>query len=328
MRQYVRLTLPEREEISRSLVKEHSFRFIARKLGRSPGSLIRELDRNGSSVKSYRAASAHGRALTQRHSQRKPRKLDQNPALKEAVLGLLAERWSPEQIAKRLPTCYPCDLTMRISHESIYSYLYVLSRGELKRELISYLRWHRPNRRPRSKVRLKSCPIQDFISIEERPTEVQDRTVPGHWEGDLLVGRRNGSVMGTLVERTTRFTLLVPLSKRDSLSVRKAFSREFKSLPIELKQSLTYDHGQEMAGHKLFSRDTKMRVYFAHPRCPWERGSNENTNGLLRQFFPKGTDFRKISRQKIKAVQKMFNGRPRKVLNWRTPSEVFNELLH
>lgn len=324
---YSRLSLPEREELSRSLAQGRSLRSTAQDLRRSVSSLSRELSRNDSSNQIYRAYFAQQRATRLKRLPRKPRKLDRNPLLKETVLRLLAQRWSPEQIARRLPSCYPNDLTMRISHEAIYTYLYVLPRGELKRELVRYLRQHHPLRRPRNKVRHKSRPIQDFISIEERPPEVRDRTVPGHWEGDLLVGRRNGSVMGTLVERTTRFTLLVPLPERDTFSVRKAFARELRSLPNELKKSLTYDHGQEMAQHKLFTKETQIRVYFAHPHCPWERGTNENTNGLLRQFFPKGTDFSKISRCRIKSVQEMFNGRPRKVLNWRTPSEAMNELL-
>ena len=181
-------------------------------------------------------------------------------------------------------------------------------------------------RRPH-KVRLVPRPIQDIVSIEERPAEVADRTVPGHWEGDLLVGHANGSALGTLVERTTRFTLLVPLTAKDAATVRQAFARELRTLPAQLRRSLTYDQGPEMREHRLFTKQTKMRVYFAHRHCPWERGTNENTNGLLRQFFPPGTRFHRLSRQAIKHVQEMFNDRPRKVLNWHSPAHAFRELL-
>lgn len=250
------------------------------------------------------------------------------PKLRKQVFSYLAQLWSPEQIAKELSLRYPSHPRMNISHESIYTYLYALPRGQLKHELITYLRQHHQIRRPRSRCRLKSRPIQDILSIEERPSEVANRTIPGHWEGDLIMGHSNASALGTLVERVTRFTLLVPLKAKDAISARHAFSRELKTLPQQLKQSLTYDQGQEMAQHRLFTAKTKIKVYFAHPHCPWERGTNENTNGLLRQFFPKGTDFSKISRREIKRVQKIFNGRPRKVLNWQKPAEVFSGLLH
>ena len=215
---------------------------------------------------------------------------------------------------------------MRISPEAIYTYLYVLPRGLLKRELIGYLRQRHRFRRPH-KVRLKPRPIQDFISIEERPADVADRTVPGHWEGDLLVGHANASALGTLVERTTRFTLLVPLKAKGAAAVRQAFARELRTLPAQLRRSLTYDQGQEMCEHRLFTEQTKIQVYFAHPHCPWERGTNENTNGLLRQFFPKGTRFNQLSRKHIKQVQAMFNDRPRKLLNWHSPAHAFRQLL-
>lgn len=215
---------------------------------------------------------------------------------------------------------------MRISHEAIYTYLYVLPCGALKRELARYLRQRHRFRRPH-KVRLSSRPIQDLISIDERPREVADRTVPGHWEGDLLVGHANASALGTLVERTTRFTMLVPLKAKDAATVRQAFARALRMLPAQLRRSLTYDQGPEMREHRLFTKQTKMRVYFAHPHCPWERGTNENTNGLLRQFFPKGTRFTQVSRAEITRVQAIFNDRPRKVLNWHSPAHAFHHLL-
>jgi IS30 family transposase len=278
----------------------------------------------------YRAVPAHQRAQRGAHHPRKPRKLRKlmvQPRLRTAVFTLLAHRWSPEQIAHGLPQRYPDEPTMRISHEAIYTYLYVLPCGALKRELARYLRRRHRFRRPR-KVRRSSRPIQDLISIDERPSDVADRTVPGHWEGDLLVGHANASALGTLVERTTRFTLLVPLKAKDAATVRQAFARELRTLPAQLRRSLTYDQGPEMREHRLFTKQTKMRVYFAHPHSPWERETNENTNGLLRQFFPKGTRFHQLARREIKQGQVMLNDRPRKILNWHSPAHAVHHLLH
>ena len=327
MARYRRLTLVEREELSRMLAAGYSLRATGRALSRAPSTLSRELTRHHASPVTYRAVSAHQRAHRWAHRPRKPRTLAVQPRLRTVVLALLAQRWSPEQIAQGLRQRYPDELTMRISHEAIYTYLYVLPRGALKRELSLYLRRRHRFRRPH-KVRLSSRPIQDFISIDERPAEVAERTVPGHWEGDLLVGHANASALGTLVERTTRFTLLVPLKARDAATVRQAFARELRTLPAQLRRSLTYDQGQEMREHRLFTEQTKMKVYWAHPHCPWERGTNENTNGLLRQFFPKGTRFNQLSRKEIKQVQAMLNDRPRKVINWHSPAHAFNQLLH
>jgi IS30 family transposase len=282
--------------------------------------------RHRTSPATYRAVPAHQRAQRWAHRPRKPRKLAVDRRLRRAVLTLLAPRWSPEQIAHGLPQRYPDEPTMRISHEAIYPYLYVLPCGALKRELARYLRRRHRFRRPH-KVRLSSRPIQDLISIDERPRDVAGRTIPGHWEGDLLVGHANASALGTLVERTTRVTLLVPLKAKDAVTVRQAFAREVRPRPVPLRRSLTYDQGPEMREHRLFTKQTKMRVYFAHPQCPWERGTNENTNGLLRQFFPKGTRFHQLSRREIKRVQAMFNDRPRKVLNWHSPAHAFQQLL-
>jgi len=284
---YRRLTLMEREEFSRMLAAGSSLRAIGHALHRAPSTVSRELARHHASPVTYWAVPAHQRAQRWAHRSRKPRKLAVQPRLHRAVLTLLAQRWSPEQIAHGLLQRYPDEPTMRISHEAIYTYLYVLPRGAFKRELARYLRRRHRFRRPR-KVRLSSRPVQDIIGIDERPAEVADRTVPGHGEGDLLVGHANASALGTLVERTTRFTLLVPLKAKDAPAVRRAFAREVRTLPAQLRRSLTYDQGQEMREHRLFTKQTKMRVYFAHPQCPWERGTNENTNGLLRQFFPAG----------------------------------------
>jgi transposase, IS30 family len=326
MAHYRRLSLMEREEVSRMLAAGYSLRASAQALHRAPSTVSRELARHHTSPRTYRAVPAHQRAQRRAHQRRKPRKLASQPRLRAAVFRLLAHRWSPEQIAHGLPQRYPDEPTMRISHEAIYTYLYVLPCGALKRELARYLRHRHRFRRPH-KVRLSSRPIQDLISIDERPREVADRTVPGHWEGDLLVGHANASALGTLVERTTRFTLLVPLKAKDAATVRQAFARALRTLPAQLRRSLTYDQGPEMREHRLFTKQTKMRVYFAHPHCPWERGTNENTNGLLRQFFPKGTRFTQVSRAEIKRVQAIFNDRPRKVLNWHSPAHAFHHLL-
>ena len=327
MAQYQRLSLMEREELSRMLAAGHSLRVTAQALSRAPSTLSRERTRHRTSPITDRAVPAHQRAQRWAHQPRKPRKLVVRARLRAAVLHLLAHRWSPEQIARGLPQRYPDEPTMRISHEAIYTYLYVRPSGALKQELARYLRRRHRFRRSR-KVRLSSRPIQDLISIDQRPQEVADRTVPGHWEGDLLVGQANASARGTLVERTTRFTWLVPLKAKDAATVRQAFARELRTLPAQLRRSLTYDQGPEMREHRLFTKQTKMRVYFAHPHSPWERGTNENTNGLLRQFFPKGTRFTPLSRAKIKRVQVMLNDRPRKILNWHSPAHAFHHLLH
>ncbi len=326
MAQYQRLTLMEREELSRMLATGASLRATAQVMKRAPSTLSRELTRHRTSPVTYRAVPAHQRAQRWAHQPRKPRTLAVHARLRAAVLHLLAHRWSPEQIAHGLPQRYPDDPTMRISHEAIYTYLYVLPRGAFKRALARYLRRRHRFRRPH-KVRLSSRPVQDIVSIDERPAEVADRTVPGHWEGDLLVGHANVSALGTLVERTTRFTLLVPLQAKDASAVRRAFAREVRTLPAQLRRSLTYDQGQEMREHRLFTKQTNMQVYFAHPQSPWERGTNENTNGLLRQFFPAGTRFNHVSRRKIKRVQAMLNDRPRKILNWHSPAHAFHQLL-
>jgi IS30 family transposase len=242
-------------------------------------------------------------------------------------LGLLRKQWSPEQIRDRLRRDYPNEPSLHVSAETIYSYLYVLPRGALRHELLSHLRQHRKTRRPRSRGTDRRGQIPEMISIEARPPEVADRTIPGHWEGDMILGRGHQSALGTLVERTTRTVLLVRLKTQDAVSVRRAFARKLRHVPKQMKLSLTYDRGKEMAEHRLFTKDTKMKVYFAHPQSPWERGTNENTNGLIRQYFPKGTDFNEVSDYQIRKVQDRLNGRPRKVLNAQTPFEAFNELL-
>jgi len=328
MIKYRRITLMEREEISRHIASGCSSRKIAQSLNRSPSTIFREIRQSGVvGRKYYRAIFAQQQSNKLRHKLRKNRKLDNNILLREVVLYYLAKNWSPEQIAKRLIILYPNDMIMRVSHETIYSYLYVLPRGALKREIVSCLRQHHLNRRKKNKDRQKLGSIQDYLSIEERPKEVADRIIPGHWEGDLIIGRRNASAIGTLVERTTRMTFLVKLGNQEARTVRKAFAEEFRQLPKGLKRTLTYDQDREMAQHKLFSKETEITVYFAHPSSPWERGTNENTNGLIRQYFPSGTDFNKISINRLKEVQDELNDRPRKMLGFYTPHEKFGEVL-
>jgi len=327
MNRYERLRPFEREELALQLALGLSLRLIAKSLGRAPSTLSREIKRSSGNRSNYRMLEAQNQADINAHKPRKKRKLESNIQLRTFVLERLNDYWTPEQIAKRLKILYPDDMTMRISHESVYSYVYVLPRSTLKREIVACLRRKHKNQRLR-KHRAKTQPIQDYLSIEERPAEVADRIVPGHWEGDLVMGHANASAIGSLVERTTRMVFVVNLKRKDAESVRKAFAEEFKELPDGLKKTLTYDQGQEMAQHKLFTKDTNIQVYFAHPHSPWERGTSENTNALIRQFFPKGTDFSNISKKRLKEVQNLLNDRPRKVLGFQTPHEVFSGLLH
>jgi IS30 family transposase len=327
MAKYSRLNMLEREELSRQLAAGYSLRKISKSINRSPSTLSREILRNVPNKKYYRAHYGQGHSNVQRHKRRKNRKLEQNFQLRKIVNHYLRDKWSPEQIAKRLIILYPDDMSMRVSHETIYSYIYVKPQGTFRRRLISYLRRKHKHRRKKGRTNENRGPIQDYVSIEDRPAEVADRVVPGHWEGDLIVGARNASAIGTLVERKTRMTFIVKLANQDSATVRKAFAEEFKHLPKGLKKTLTYDQGHEMAQHKIFVKDTDITVYFTHPRSPWERGSNENTNSLIRQYFPQGTDFSKISKNRLKKVQDELNDRPRKTLGWYTPHEKFHEVL-
>jgi IS30 family transposase len=255
-------------------------------------------------------------------------KLNDRPELWKYIRKKLKKKWSPRQIAEELEKDYPLAITMRISPEAIYTYIYILPRGSLKKELTSCLRQNRKRRHKQTRGVKMERKIEDMLSIEERPQEVEDRIIPGHWEGDLIVGKNNRSALGTLVERTTRTTILVPVKSIEAEIVAKAFAKEVKRLPSQMKLTLTYDQGREMARHKLFTNITGVKVYFAHPRSPWERGTNENTNGLIRQFFPKGTDFNKVSRYEVKKVQDLLNGRPRAALSFRKPFEMFNQLIN
>lgn len=325
MGSYKRLSFEEREEITLCLSHGWSYHDIAVHLSRSVSTISREVGRNSTHWLSYRAVIAQKRA--KRRWKRTQRRLDCNDRLHSWVFQRLRWCWSPEQIACKLKSEFPDNPLMRISHESIYTYLYVLPRGELRKELLNCLRRHHKKRRPRKGEPARIGKITDMLSIEERPAEVADRTIPGHWESDLIMGSMNRSALGTLVERTTRTLILVPLKNKTAADVRRAFARQMKTLPKQMRLSITHDQGIEMNEHKLFTQQTKIKVYFAHPHSPWERGTNENTNGLLRQFFPKGTDFNEISYYRIKRVQHLMNGRPRKVIGWKTPYEAMKELL-
>jgi IS30 family transposase len=327
---YKRLGNEERESISRGLAEKRSIRAIAKEINRSPSTVMREIKRNmGKS--GYRAFSASRSARTAAASRRKGKsKVAKEEALRRYVIEKLKEAWSPREISERLKIEYAWDMTMQISHEAIYQYIYVLPRGELKQTLIKALRQEHKYRRTQKVIKTEENrgKIANMLSIEERPAEVADRTVPGHWEGDLILGKYKQSALGTLVERTTRYTILVPLgNQKDALSVRKAYAEAFKTVPDELKKTLTYDQGKEMSDHEQFTIDTNIQVYFAHPGSPWERGTNENTNGLIRQYFPKGTDFTLVPLDKIIEVQRKLNGRPRKALNFYKPDEVFNNIV-
>lgn len=322
---YVRLTDNEREEISRGVAANKSFTEIARVIGRSTSTVTREL---GGDLLRYRASSAKKKALEKSSSRRKGKtKISQNEKLKTYVLSKLMLSWSPDQIAKRLKSEYPLDMIMRISAEAIYQYIYVFPRGELRRNLVAHLRQKRAWRYTRGSGRKTRSNIADMTSIDERPSEVIGRVVPGHWEGDLILGKHRRSGLGTLVERTTRYTLLVPLPAQDAITIRKAYVKAVRTIPKELRRTLTYDQGREMCDHLKFTVDTKMQVYFAHKGSPWERGTNENTNGLVRQYFPKGTDFHAVSLREVKRVQRELNDRPRKTLSYATPGEIFTNLV-
>jgi len=330
MTNYTRLSDLEREEISRMLSQKCSFHTIAKVLGRSVSTISREVGSGSGNKHTYWAVRAKNRAR-RNAAKRKTgkRKLKDNPRLWAYIRKKLKEKkWSPRQIVEELKKDYPLDMAMRISPEAIYTFIYVLPRGSLKKELTSCLRQNRKRRCKQSRGVKMERKIEDMLSIEERPKEVEDRIIPGHWEGDLIIGKNNRSALGTLVERTTRTTILIPVKNREAETVAKAFAKEVKKLPRQMKLSITYDQGREMAKHKLFTNITGVKVYSAHPRSPWERGTNENTNGLIRQFFPKGTNFKKVSRYEVKKVQDLLNGRPRQSLNFQKPYEVFNQLIN
>jgi IS30 family transposase len=373
------LSFAEREDIAVWHAQKVAARDIARRLGRSPSTISRELRRNAS-TRTFRLE--YRASLAQWHAERRARrpkiaKLAANEGLRAYVQDRLSgavqlpdgrtvgprapawkgknkphrghrqwvQGWSPEQIANRLRVDFPDDESMRISHEAIYQALYVQGRGALKRELVACLRTGRALRVPRSRSRQKAwAHVTPQVMISERPAEVQDRAVPGHWEGDLLIGLQR-SAIGTLVERTTRFTMLVhlpreegfgviprtkngpPLAGYGAVTMKNALSSTMTTLPEHLRRSLTWDRGKELSQHAAFKIETGIPVFFADPHSPWQRGTNENTNGLLRQYFPKGTDLTRWDAEEIHAVANALNSRPRKTLRWRTPAEAFDELL-
>lgn len=320
------LTLAEREEISRSLVACESIRSIAGRLGRAPSTISREIQRNGGRD-AYRANQAD-QATWDRARRPKVCKLRANRALARVVAERLRMLWSPEQIAGWLKHTYPHDENHHVSHETIYRSLFIQARGALKKELLGYLRRTRGMRRSRHYTQKTAIhgKIVDAVSISERPACVEDRAVPGHWEGDLIFGSGNSQI-ATLVERQTRYLMLVKLDGKDSQTVVNALIKNARKLPQELYKSLTWDRGTEMHAHKQFTMATDIQVFFCDPQSPWQRGSNENTNGLLRQYMPKGISLAGYSQTQLNAIARQLNQRPRKTLGFHTPAEMFSECV-
>jgi transposase, IS30 family len=326
------LSLAEREEIALGLAREESYRVIGARIGRPASTVCREVARNGpagwpNGPREYRAVLAQARA-EQRARRPKTAKLAGNEELRGWVQAKLEERWSPEQISARLEREFAGRPEMRVSHETIYQALFVQGRGALRRELAKSLRTGRALRKPRRKEGERRGRITGMVNISERPAEAADRAVPGHWEGDLLVGAAGKSAIGTLVERATRFTMLVPLpGGHDAPAVAAALTPVIAGLPDAVRRSLTWDQGFEMRSHQQVAVDADCEIYFCDPHSPWQRGSNENTNGLLRQYFPKGTSLAGHSPAHLAAVADELNGRPRKTLGWKTPAEALAEVL-
>ena len=329
MKHYSHLSISDREEIRSYIDQKRSIRFIARQLQRNPSTISREVHRN-THCKKYFGHSAQRLTYQRARTPRTPRKMQPGTWLWGTVVFLLSEkRWSPEQIAAYLKETYPFDMSKQISHEAIYQAIYVLPRGELRYELIDCLRRKQRYRRKRrflKEDRRGSC-IPELVSIHQRPKEIENREVAGHWEGDLIIGVRRTSAIGTLVERTSRKVLICKLYGRSSLEVTNAFEKRLQGIPDTLRSTLTYDRGSEMSQHREFTKRTHMKVFFCDPHSPWQRGSNENTNGLIRDFFPRGTNFDEISEKQLLHVERLLNERPRKKLGYRTPDEVFSDHL-
>jgi transposase, IS30 family len=322
----LRLCFAERERISRGVAAGESARAIAADLRRAPSTITRELAANGGRER-YRALRAHQRAI-RCTARPKLRKLDRLPGLRAEVQAGLLRCWSPQQISARLKADHPDDPESQISHETIYQSLFVQGRGELRRELAAHLRSGRRSRRSRGGPLGTRGKIKDMVLISERPAEIEDRAVPGHWEGDLLVGKAGRSFVATLVERQTRYVMLARLGNQKSTEhVIAALQGAIAQLPVHLRCSLTWDQGKELAAHHTFTVATGVPVYFCDPHSPWQRGSNENTNGLLRQYLPKGTDLALHTQADLDHIATELNGRPRQTLGWKTPAEKMNELL-
>jgi len=326
LRSRLALSLAEREEISRGVVACRSMRAIAASLGRAPSTISREISRNGG-CRGYRASDADQAAWDQA---RRPKacKLAQNRALARIVAQKLKQLWSPEQIAGWLKSTYSHDESYQVSHETIYRSLFIQARGALKKQLLQHLRRTRVMRRSRSYTQKTDDHgrISNTISISERPPSAKDRAVPGHWEGDLVFGSNNSQI-ATLVERQTRYLMMAKVNSKDTETVINALVKHARQLPRELYASLTWDRGKEMADHRRFTLATDIQVYFCDPQNPWQRGTNENTNGLLRQYFPKGTDLSVHSQAKLNAVARQLNERPRKTLNFETPAQRFSQCV-
>ena len=325
-RSELRLSLAEREEISRGVMSGATFAVIAASLRRATSTVSREVAANGGRAR-YRAHVADERALALM-ARPKISKLARCPRLRAEVEARLELRWSPQQIAKSLRHDFVEDSEMWVSHETIYTSLFVQGRGSLRKELAACLRTGRAIRRPQGRLPTNKGKLGEMVLISERPPEVTDRAVPGHWEGDLIMGSACKSAIGTLVERSTRFVMLLHLPDgHNAEQVRVALEKTIGRLPVELRRSLTWDQGKEMADHARFTIDTGVQIYFCDPHSPWQRGSNENTNGLLRQYFPKSTDLSGFTQKQLDAVAAQLNGRPRHTLGWRPPSEKFAELV-
>jgi len=319
-----RLSLPEREEIRAGLEREDSFTTIAATIDRAVSTVSREVAANGGRTE-YRGWRAHRRAADQA---RRPKasKLAHRP-LADTVATWLEAWWSPEEISRRLRIEFPDDSMMWVSHETIYQTLFVQGRGELRRELYRCLRTGRAQRRPRNRME-KRGRIPEMVMISDRPAEVDDRAVPGHWEGDLIIGAGLRSAVGTLVERTSRYLLLLHLPDgREARKVNEAIKRAMNELPDQLRRTITWDQGREMSSHGAFTIDTGIQIYFCDPHSPWQRGTNENTNGLLRQYMPKGTDLSTFTAADLEQIAASLNDRPRKALGFMKPSEALTELF-
>ena len=328
-RSYQQLSEAERHAISLGLQQGMTQRAIARALGRSPSTISRECLRNAG-ANGYASHYAHQRCERRRRFARLPPKLRRDGSLFPRVRSYLLQWWSPQQISRELKRLHPQDKRQHVSHESIYTCIYAQPRGALKKELVSCLRMAHVKRWPRSKGQDRRQEVADLLSIHVRPPEVLDRQLPGHWEGDLIKGKDNASAIGTLVERTTRLVVLVKLphpNPATAAHVLQAFSDKLSGIAQPMRRSLTYDRGSEMARHAQLSERTGMKVYFCDPYSPWQRGTNENTNGLLRQYFPKGTDLSGYSQEQLDAVADQLNGRPRMTLGWLKPIEVYAEHL-
>ena len=324
---YTHLSAEDRETLSLGLARGHSLRTMATVLGRPPSTMSPELARNTTRGHPYRACTAQSQAAVRARQPRRPRKL-LDPWLWQYVRTHLAEGGSPEQIAGRLQCACPDDMSKHLSSETIYVGLSVLPRGTLRSELLAALRQARKARRPRARGTDRRGQIPNMTSIVERPTEVATRTVPGHWEGDLIKGARNGSAVGTLLERTTRLVILARMEGTDATSARQGFTKKLRHVPALLRKTLTYDRGKEMAEHEQLAQRLAIQIFCADPYSPWQRGTNENTNGLLRQYLPKGTDLSGYTQRELNAIAHRLNTRPRKCLNFATPLEVYAELRH